>query len=104
MPITGVVGRLLRDDACSSRTTGDRGYLPGSNGPEHIASGDHTDFLAIADSRPGELWNKFNVERDHITVRVCYCFRLWTSAGLAQASPLTRIASPAAPHPPAFQD
>jgi len=45
----------------------------GQTAPSILRAGAHTDFLAIADSRPAELWNKFNVERDNITVRVCYC-------------------------------
>jgi hypothetical protein len=38
------------------------------------AGDDHTDFLNVpSTAKNADLWSKFNVERDKISVRVCYC-------------------------------
>ena len=73
----------------------------GQTAPSILRAGAHVDFLGIAESRPGELWNKFNVERDHITVRVCYCSvfdECWTGSGVTtKADRVDSCPTPAVP-------
>ena len=73
----------------------------GLTAPSILRAGDHTDFLAIADSQPGELWKEFNVERDNITIRVCYCSvfdECWSGSGITtRADRVDSCPTPAAP-------
>src|SRR5690349_16260743 len=46
----------------------------GSTAPSILRAGDHTDFFSVPSTpKNRDLWSKFNVERDKVTVRVCYC-------------------------------
>ena len=46
----------------------------GTLAPSILRAGDHTNFFAMpANADNKDLWSKFNVERDKIIVRVCYC-------------------------------
>jgi hypothetical protein len=69
--------------------------------PTILRAGDHTDFLALADSREGGFFNKFEVERDKITVQVCYCSvfdECWRGSGITTHA--ERVASCPAPAVP----
>ncbi len=74
----------------------------GLTAPSILRSGEHTDFVGIADSQPGALWNAFNVERDKITVRVCYCSvfdECWRGSGVTtKADPVKSCPAPEVPY------
>jgi hypothetical protein len=73
----------------------------GQTAPSILRAGDHVDFLAIADSQAGDLWSKLNVERDRITVQVCYCSvfdECWRGSGITtQAERVSSCPTPAVP-------
>jgi hypothetical protein len=73
---------------------------------EHVAqrvlrAGDQFDFLAMTDSREGDLLSKFNVERNNITVQVCYCSvfdECWLGSGITtHAERVASCPTPAVP-------
>jgi hypothetical protein len=42
--------------------------------PQILRSGEHEDFFSVPESpENADFWSKFNVERDKIATRVCYC-------------------------------
>jgi hypothetical protein len=55
--------------------------------PNILRAGDHCDFFAVqGNPHNTDLFSKFNVERDNITVRVCYCSvfdECWRGDGMA---------------------
>lgn len=57
----------------------------GLTAPSILRAGDHSDFLTAAYSNDNkDLWKKFNVERDKINVRICYCSvfdECWVGSG-----------------------
>jgi hypothetical protein len=67
-------------NACCARTPAERAQLRNTLtsveivAPNILRAGDHTNFLTVpANRHNANLWSKFNLERDNITVRVCYC-------------------------------
>jgi hypothetical protein len=74
----------------------------GATAPSILRPGDHTDFLAAAQTKGNlALWEKFNQERDKITVRMCYCSvfdECWTGSGqTTQADRVPGCPVPAVP-------
>jgi hypothetical protein len=57
----------------------------GAAAPNILRAGEHVDFFGVAGNQHNaDLFDKLNVERDKITVRVCYCSvfdECWRSSG-----------------------
>jgi hypothetical protein len=71
--------------------------------PSILRAGDHTDFFTVPSNRHNmDLWSKFNIERDKITVRVCYCSvfnECWRGSGVTtQADPVASCSKPSVPY------
>jgi hypothetical protein len=72
------LGTLMQ--ACCSTTPAETQQLKtalmsvGLASPRILRAGEHVNFIELPQS-PGssDLWQKFNLERDKITARVCYC-------------------------------
>jgi hypothetical protein len=94
--------------ACCSTTEAEQAqahtepFSMGLAAPSILRAGDHTDFLALpATLRNKDLWSKFEVERDKITVRLCYCSvfdECWRGSGITTHA--ERVASCPAPKVP----
>jgi hypothetical protein len=61
--------------------------------PRILRAGEHVDLLGMpATPQDQDLWSKFNIERDEVTVRVCYCSvfnECWRGSGTTtQADPV----------------
>jgi len=81
----------------------------GATAPTILRAGDHTDFLSMPAPEDRhkikmELWRKFNVERDKISVRVCYCSvfdECWIGSGTTtQADRVQSCPAPKVPYQP----
>ena len=49
-------------------------WAVGLAAPSILRAGDHTDFFTALQNKDNkDLWEKFNVERDKVSVRICYC-------------------------------
>jgi hypothetical protein len=75
----------------------------GSTAPSILRAGDHSDFFSVPSTPKNvDLWNRFNVERDKITVRVCYCSvfnECWVGSGTTtQATPVAACTKPEVPY------
>jgi hypothetical protein len=95
-------------EACCATTPTLRSQLRGtvwafgSLAPSILRAGDHTDFFAmLGDPHNTDVWSKFNVERDKITVRVCYCSvfdECWRGSGITtHADPVSSCPKPDVP-------
>jgi hypothetical protein len=94
--------------ACCSTTSAEQAqarttaFSIGLAAPSILRAGNHSDFFAMAASPQNkDLWSKFNVERDKITVRVCYCSvfdECWRGSGITTHA--DRIASCPTPEVP----
>jgi hypothetical protein len=104
--------KALRE-ACCATTPAERAQWHttvmsvGNVAPSILRAGDHSDFLTMnANPQNRDLWSKFNVERDKITVRVCYCSvfdECWRGSGTTtQADRVASCPTPAVPFQPAF--
>jgi hypothetical protein len=53
--------------------------------PSILRAGDHSDFFALAQNKEdADVWERFNVARDKIKVRICYCSvfdECWAGSG-----------------------
>jgi len=95
-------------DACCQTTAAERAQLEGtveslgSLAPSILRAGDHTDFFTMhGNPHNKDVWEKFNVERDKITVRVCYCSvfdECWRASGITtHADPVASCPKPDVP-------
>jgi len=75
----------------------------GNTASSILRAGDHTDFLNVPSTPANkDFWSKFNVERDKITVRVCYCSvfdECWIGSGTTtKATPVAACPKPDVPY------
>jgi hypothetical protein len=78
-------------NACCLTTPAEREQKPGTvmgiglAAPSILRAGDHVDFFTMMGSPNNhDLWSRFNVERDKITTRICYCSvfdECWSGTG-----------------------
>jgi len=71
--------------------------------PNILRAGDHSDFFAVqGNPHNNDLFSKFNVERDRVTVRVCYCSvfdECWRGDGMTtHADPISSCPAPQVPY------
>lgn len=71
--------------------------------PSILRAGDHSDFFTVqGNPHNSNLFSKFNVERDNITVRVCYCSvfdECWRGDGIStRADPVASCPVPQVPY------
>jgi hypothetical protein len=61
-------------------------WSTGLSAPSILRAGDHSDFFSAPLGKDNkDLWAKFNVERDKVTVRLCYCSvfdECWIGSGV----------------------
>src|SRR5690348_16666559 len=99
-------GQLIK--ACCQTTADERAGLAktiwgvGVAAPSILRAGEHSDFLSAAQRKENQhFWEKFNVERDKITVRMCYCSvfdECWVGTGrTTQADRVPSCPVPAVP-------
>lgn len=66
-----------------------------------LRAGEHVEFLAVADKQEGDLFSKFNDEREKITAKVCYCSvfdECWLGSGVTtHAERVASCPTPAVP-------
>jgi hypothetical protein len=84
--------------AQASKTT----IAVGAAAPSILRAGDHTNFFGVLETKENkDLWEKFNVERGKIAVRVCYCSvfdECWIGSGTTtQADRVASCPVPAVP-------
>ena len=95
-------------EACCATTPTERSQLHGTVwsfgnlAPSILRAGDHTNFFTmISNPHNTDVWSKFNVERDKITVRVCYCSvfdECWRGSGITtHADPVSSCPKPDVP-------
>lgn len=87
--------------ACCETTPAERAgagktiWTTGLSAPSILRAGDHSDFFSAPRAKDnGDLWAKFNVERDKVTVRLCYCSvfdECWIGSGVTTEA--TSVAS-----------
>jgi len=98
-PMSSTKALLVACCAAAPQTTAV--IFQGLAAPRILRAGDHVDFVAIADSQEGDLFSKFNVERDKITVQVCYCSvfdECWLGSGItSHAGRVASCPTPAVP-------
>jgi hypothetical protein len=71
--------------------------------PRLLRAGDHVDVLSVPENPQNrDLFSTFNVERDKLTVRVCYCSvfdECWRGSGLTtRADRVASCPTPAVPY------
>lgn len=74
----------------------------GLTAPSILRAGDHSDFLTAPYNKENkDVWQKFNVERDKINVRICYCSvfdECWVGSGqTTEAQRVSACPAPAVP-------
>ena len=79
-------------------------WSQGKAAPSILRAGDHTDFFEVPLNEINkDFWNKLSVERDKITVRMCYCSvfdECWSSSGTTTDA--DRVASCPVPKVPFY--
>jgi hypothetical protein len=95
--------KALLKACCNTNPTETSTIDTGSVASSILRAGDHSDFLDMPGTAHNkDTWSQFNVERDRISVRVCYCSvfdECWRGDGMTtHADPVASCPRPDVPY------